>query len=82
MKRSHAVGASCSFVVCQFSALNCTYAADEQVAANMPSCGISRLTPFIKTWQIRRAGRVLKVARLLSEIDGLHLSCLHLMARN
>lgn len=82
MKRSHAVGASRSFVVCQFSALDSTYAADEQLAANMPSCGISRLTPFIKTWQIRRTGRVLKVAPLLSEIYVLHLRRLHLMAGN
>lgn len=49
MKRSHAVGASRSFVVRQLSVLNCsTYTADDQVAVNIRSCGIMRLTPFVK----------------------------------
>lgn len=71
MKRSHAVGASCSFVVCQLSVLNCsTYATDDQVAANMRSCGFMRLTPFVKTCQHQIGccagrGRVLKLTRFL-----------------
>lgn len=71
MKRRRALGASCSFVVRQLSVLNCsTSAADDQVASNIRSCRIMRLTLSEQTWKHQigccaSRGRVLKVSRFL-----------------
>lgn len=75
MKRSHAVGASRSFVVRQLSVFNCsTYTADDQVAVNMRSCRIMRLTPFVKSIKsdaVAGRGRVLKVTQFLHPVSQL-----------